>query len=59
VPRLVRFAPGRAGRLPLSRGEQPFLHAWKANTAAIALYESLGFRIRAEVNVAVLEKPAG
>jgi ribosomal protein S18 acetylase RimI-like enzyme len=41
-----------------SRSEQPFLHAWKSNTAAIALYEALGFRIRCEVNVAVLEKPA-
>jgi predicted GNAT family acetyltransferase len=41
-----------------ARGEQPFLHAWKTNAAAIGLYESLGFRIRCEVNVAVLEKPA-
>ena len=37
------------------RGERPFLHAWKTNTAAIALYESLGFEVRAEVNVAVLQ----
>ncbi|MBP6902779.1 MAG: GNAT family N-acetyltransferase [Burkholderiaceae bacterium] len=37
-----------------ARGEQPFLHAWRSNAAAIALYESLGFRIRCEVNVAVL-----
>jgi ribosomal protein S18 acetylase RimI-like enzyme len=37
--------------------EQPFLHAWKSNAAAITLYETLGFRIRCEVNVAVLEKP--
>jgi predicted GNAT family acetyltransferase len=41
-----------------ARGDQPFLHAWKTNTAAIALYESLGFVLRAEVNVAVLERPA-
>jgi predicted GNAT family acetyltransferase len=39
-----------------ARGDQPFLHAWKTNTAAIALYESLGFVLRAEVNVAVLER---
>jgi predicted GNAT family acetyltransferase len=39
-----------------ARGEQPFLHAWKSNAAAIALYESLGFELRAEVNVAVLER---
>ena len=39
-------------------GEQPFLHAWKMNVAAIRLYESLGFEIRTEVQVAVLERPA-
>jgi predicted GNAT family acetyltransferase len=39
-----------------SRGEQPFLHAWKTNVAAISLYQSLGFEVRAEVNVAVLER---
>lgn len=38
-----------------ARGDQPFLHAWKTNTAAISLYETLGFVLRAEVNVAVLE----
>src|SRR5579859_2170307 len=27
-----------------ARGEQPFLHAWKTNRAAISLYETLGFR---------------
>lgn len=39
-----------------SRGELPFLHAWKANGPAIALYESLGFEIRTEVDVKVLER---
>lgn len=38
------------------RGEQPFLHAWSTNTAAIALYESLGFEVRTTVNVAVLQR---
>lgn len=38
-----------------ARGETPFLHTWKDNHPAIALYEKLGFRLRAEVNVAVLE----
>lgn len=43
-----------------SRGEQPFLHAWKTNRPAISLYESLGFEIRAEVAVRVLARaPAG
>jgi predicted GNAT family acetyltransferase len=52
---------GLAGRLSSvvanaiqQRGEQPFLHAWTTNHAAIALYESLGFELRATVQVAVL-----
>jgi predicted GNAT family acetyltransferase len=39
-----------------ARGEQPFLHAWKTNQAAISLYEGLGFEVRTEVNVAVLKR---
>jgi predicted GNAT family acetyltransferase len=39
-----------------ARGERPFLHAWKTNHTAIGLYESLGFELRTEVNVAVLER---
>ncbi|TAN04185.1 MAG: GNAT family N-acetyltransferase [Rhodanobacteraceae bacterium] len=39
-----------------ARGETPFLHAWKNNHSAIALYEKLGFRWRTDVNVAVLER---
>lgn len=39
------------------RGEQPFLHAWATNTAAIALYESLGFVTRTTVNIALLKRP--
>lgn len=41
-----------------SRGDRPFLHAWKTNHPAISLYESLGFQIRAEVDVKVLERPS-
>ena len=41
-----------------ARGDRPFLHAWKTNRPAIAVYESLGFVIRNEVNVAVLERGA-
>ncbi len=40
-----------------ARGEQPFLHSWKSNHAAIALYASLGFQIRTEVHVAILQRP--
>ncbi len=41
-----------------ARGEQPYLHVWADNTGAIALYEALGFRLRATINVAQLERPA-
>jgi predicted GNAT family acetyltransferase len=40
-----------------ARGETAFLHAWKSNDAAIALYRALGFRWRCDVNVAVLGRP--
>jgi len=48
-----RLSAAVAARIE-ARGEQPFLHAWKTNRPAIALYESLGFEIRAEVDVKVL-----
>jgi predicted GNAT family acetyltransferase len=38
------------------RGDQAFLHAWQTNRAAIALYESLGFALRAQVHVAELRR---
>jgi predicted GNAT family acetyltransferase len=39
-----------------ARGEQPFLHAWKTNQAAISLYEGLGFKLRTEVNAVMLKR---
>ena len=51
---LARGLSAHVTRLMLERDDQPFLHAWTTNAAAIGLYESLGFRIRCEVNVAVL-----
>jgi len=39
-----------------ARGDRAFLHAWKSNHTAIALYEKLGFQLRAAVNIAVLTK---
>jgi predicted GNAT family acetyltransferase len=39
-----------------ARGDQAFLHAWKTNHSAISLYEGLGFRLRTEVNAAVLKR---
>lgn len=41
----------------LERGEQAFLHAYAANTATIALYETLGFRVRVPVTYTVLGGP--
>jgi predicted GNAT family acetyltransferase len=38
------------------RGETPFLHARAANTAAISLYESLGFKLRRDMTVTVLRR---
>jgi predicted GNAT family acetyltransferase len=45
-------------RAILDRGETPFLHSWADNYGAIALYERLGYRIRATLNVAVFERAA-
>jgi len=42
----------------LERGEQAFLHAYAANTATIALYETLGFRVRTPITYTVLDGPA-
>lgn len=39
-----------------SRGDVPFLHAWKTNGPAIRLYERLGFGYRRDMHVTVLTK---
>jgi ribosomal protein S18 acetylase RimI-like enzyme len=39
-----------------ARGATPFLHSYAGNARAIGLYESLGFRVRREMVVTVLEK---
>jgi predicted GNAT family acetyltransferase len=38
----------------IASGEKPFLHAYADNKGAIALYETLGFRVRAEMAVRFL-----
>lgn len=38
----------------LERGETPFLHAYAAHERTIALYETLGFAVRAELPMVVL-----
>ncbi|MEI9852841.1 MAG: GNAT family N-acetyltransferase [Sphingomonas sp.] len=40
----------------LARGETPILHSYATNRHAIALYESLGFRTRAELVFTVLAR---
>lgn len=50
-----RLSIAVAGRI-IERGEQPFLHAYATNTAAIALYESIGFSVRSVMHVAVLQR---
>ncbi len=53
---LARCLSAAVARQIEARGERPFLHAWRSNAAAIDLYESLGFRWRADVQVAVLAR---
>ncbi|QPC89911.1 GNAT family N-acetyltransferase [Mesorhizobium sp. INR15] len=40
----------------MARGEIPYLHAYATNKAAIGLYESIGFRLRSKMHVAVVER---
>jgi predicted GNAT family acetyltransferase len=42
----------------IARGETPYLHAYAGNATAIALYESLGFRLRRHVHVALIRRRA-
>ena len=42
----------------LGRGETPCLHAFTTNTAAIKLYESIGFELRSMINVAIIRAEA-
>ena len=42
----------------LERGETPFLHCYAANVGAVALYEALGFRVRARMCFTILARDA-
>ena len=50
----ARTLIGHVMRAMVARGEVPFLHSYADNAGAIALYESLGFRIRRPVHVLVI-----
>lgn len=52
----ARTLIGHVMREMVARGEQPFLHSYADNDGAIALYKSLGFRIRREVHVLAIVK---
>ena len=53
---LARRLSAAVGARIQARGETPFLHAWASNEAAIALYESMGFTLRAEVHASVIAR---
>jgi predicted GNAT family acetyltransferase len=38
-------------------GDRPYLHAYASNSAAIGLYETIGFTLRSPMHVAALRKP--
>ena len=56
---LARTLSAHVARRILARGELPYLHSYAANAAAIALYESLGFRRRTGVNVKAIARATG
>ena len=43
----------------VARGETPFLHSYANNEGAIALYETLGFKLRSAMTLTVLARPDG
>lgn len=49
---LFRYVAGEIS----ARGETVYLHAYVANSPAIALYTALGFRLRAEMNFSVVKR---
>jgi predicted GNAT family acetyltransferase len=40
----------------MARGEVPYLHAYANNVAATGLYQSIGFRLRSTMNMAVVQR---
>ncbi|MCP1195775.1 GNAT family N-acetyltransferase [Acetobacter senegalensis] len=52
----ARFLMRVVARRILARGEQPFLHSYSSNTAAIALYAALGFEPHQTITATVIRK---
>ncbi|AZO20763.1 GNAT family N-acetyltransferase [Mesorhizobium sp. M1E.F.Ca.ET.045.02.1.1] len=40
----------------MARREVPYLHAYASNVAAVGLYQSIGFRLRTTLNMAVIQR---
>jgi predicted GNAT family acetyltransferase len=55
---LARLLSLKVMHLIAAEGDVPFLHAWTTNAAAIGLYQSIGFRHRADMQVAMLKRTA-
>jgi ribosomal protein S18 acetylase RimI-like enzyme len=53
---LARLLSLKVMHLIAEAGDVPFLHAWTTNAAAIGLYQSIGFKHRAEMHVAMLKR---
>jgi len=55
---LARILSVFVARRTLARGVTPYLHAFESNTAAIRLYESIGFAVRRLLHVSIIRKEA-
>jgi predicted GNAT family acetyltransferase len=53
---LGKLMTGYAAGQISAMGETPFLHTYASNSAAIALYEKIGFRIRTRMHVAFMTR---
>jgi predicted GNAT family acetyltransferase len=53
---LARHLSALAAAHIRARGDRPFLHSWSTNSAAVTLYQSLGFEIRAELDAVIVER---
>jgi ribosomal protein S18 acetylase RimI-like enzyme len=54
---LARLMSRYVGAQISAKGDAVFLHAFPSNRAAVAIYESIGFSVRATLNLVVAERP--